>query len=90
MPQPESTLAELLAAATSSGRGDYHGSGDVGKARQQLYDLALDMAEELIRLREGQRRLLHDAVDHGRNHTAERVDCEDMSCAQARKALEAK
>ena len=81
-------LAALLAAATSSGRGDYHGSGDVGKARQQLYDLALDMAEELIRLRESQRRLLHDAVDHGRNHTAELVDCEDMSCAQARAALE--
>ena len=40
------------------------------------------------RLRESQRMLLHDAVDHGRNHTAELVDCEDMSCAQARAALE--
>ena len=44
---------------------------------------------EAERLRESQRMLLHDAVDHGRNHTAELVDCDDMSCAQARAALEA-
>ena len=55
MPKP-SDLAVLLTAATSSGRGDYLGSGDVGKAMNKLRDLAPDMAAELIRLREVLRR----------------------------------
>ena len=41
-------LAEILAAATSSGRGDYPGSGDVGKAMNKLRDLAPALAEEVL------------------------------------------
>ena len=41
-------LAELLEAATSSGRGDYPGSGDVGKAKQALAAQAPALAQEVL------------------------------------------
>ena len=53
-------LAALLAAATSSGRGDYPASGDVGKAKQALAALAPALAEELIRLRDALREVMED------------------------------
>ena len=56
----QSDLAELLAAATSSGRGDYPGSGDVGKAKQELAALAPALAEELIRLRAALEEVMED------------------------------
>ena len=44
----QSDLEALLKAATSSGRGDYPGSGDVGKAKQALAAQAPDLAEEVL------------------------------------------
>ena len=60
------------------------------KLGDQLIDARTERDEERAevgQLRASQRMLLHDAVDHGRNHTAALVDCDDMSCAQARAAL---
>ena len=72
MPKP-SDLAALLEAATSSGRGDYPGSGDVGKARQQLYDLAPALAQEVLDQREAGGALA-EAFEH-RDHCECCIEC---------------